>query len=852
MQTNVALITGAYAVISSNYIQCTMDTTTDTFAIQTNDPGHPPQNCNILSGPGGTGFATDEDFVILNGYTPYPYGVSIQFDVMLRPGDFAGDVVSDYYTYVVNDVSNQADFDSISGVFTIRIPRINFQRAGSGGFDWSTVYGFRLTIKSPKNPTTGLPTVVNVWGPYMGQAYFVIRGGSSAQFGTYQYVQVNVNNTGSYLAKSIMGPLSVPVTLDGINALVNIQNPTAIDPQVNEVWIFRTGGNLGGNFYRVIVSKPPFTSPIYDSMGDQDALDLDIQANTQLISVAQIPDKIFDIIGPIQGRWLYFTTNFMYPSEINDPDLVNPGIAIRTCGSTSELFLWARPVSASVVLVGTSIDCYLLTGTFSTFPDGTIDVYYQNLGVKFPPLTYDAIAYGGAVYYLAADGWRMVLPTTFGSTYSSQNNQLIVSPNTDRLYRGETCYGYVPPAMPTSPGQKRFPVTIAKNKLWCFVTGTNGRGEVYDFLRQYWRPYNYNLGDASACVATQDNKILVFCADKAIREYDYPGSKLIDGLTRQNVNLLFTFKDNGKPRQRKDTYTFKSRLMTSTSGNLFLSITDETGSTINIGQTLYAPNNSQEVFLDLSQTYGLILPKAYQVYLHGDLGDVILEDWSIDFDSRPVPLTFLRIQPTNLGSATKKRIRTIPLVIDTVGNHVTFIPNVDGVNQLPTIFTTNFKQTVFHYFTSDVFGIDYGGTLTCSSGMMEVWDTGFSGQGLSPDSVQNLPMQHAFDQVGPLDTFRWGKIVKMALRTFSNGGPIPFKVYFSDAMIWNSQFNTIGGVEDEYIVDLPKGVSGRILRVELGPCPFTFSRYYIKFQVAISSSQEDTELKWITVPGQGI
>jgi len=811
---------------------------------------YPVSDLTHMSGVSGSGTSTDDDFITLNGYMDNPFGMYVQFDVLLSPGDALGDIVNDYYTFTVPDLSKQADFNAYSGQFTLRMKRSDFQRIGGGPQDWTTTYGFRITF-------IGSPLVmINIWGVSYGSP-LIMQGGTAAQFGTYEYMQINVNNTGSYIAKSVPGPASKPITIQGNCALITPQNPTTVDPQVNEVWIYRrsvNGDGLLNQWYRVLVIKSPWAAT-YDTTGDQAALNLDITANLNLVSIQSITDKIYDIIGPIQGRWFYFTVNFMYPSDINDPDLVNPSISIRTAGSASELHMWARAVSASVVLVGTTVDCYLLTGTLSTFPDGTIDSYYQQLGVKFPPVTYDAVIYGGAVYYYAADGWRMVLPTSFGTTYAAQNNQLIVSPNIDRLYKGETCYGYLPPRKMISPGLARFPVTIAKNKLWCFILGT-GRCEVYDFLRQYWRTFNYQLGDASACFATQDNRVLAFYPnDKKMREVDFADSKLIDGATKQIYTALFCYKDNDKPRQRKDTYTFKSRCATGT-GYMQVIITDDAGNNYYPTPTIKSPGKSTEQFVDLSAFFGpvnqpdTILPKSYQVLLQGVTDDIYIEDWSLIYDPHPEPLTFLRIQPNNLGSASQKRVRTWPLVIDTLGNYVIFTPNVDGAPQSKTsTFNSTYRKTHFHYFTDDVFGVDYGGTLQCTTGMMEVWSTGLDNQGPNPDIVQNLPIPHEYDQVGPLEIFRWGKVMRMALRTQSSGTPIPFKIFISDVLIWTGQFDVTPGVEDEYVVDLPKGVSGRILRVELGPCGFTFSRYFMKFQVMISGAQKDTEVQWITVPG---
>ena len=947
---------GSITYPSGLYAQCTTNSN-GIFVMQT--VGGSAVDCTTLSGPGGSGISTDDDYVIISGYISNPYGVSLEFDVLLQPGDSAGDLVSDMYTFVVQDLSSSADFDTITGAFTIRIPRVNFAKYGGGAYDWTTVYGFRLTVNTGRSATE----VINLWGPYQGQTYFVIIGGTSAQFGSYNYAQMNVNNTGSYLAKSILGPISKTYTINGLNALVTFQNPTSVDPQVNEVWIFRQGGNLG-KWYRVKRIVAPFTpNPTYDGAGDQTALTIDITVDLNLTSIAAatISDNILDIVGPIQGRWYYFTPNFMYPSDVNDPDLINASQAVRTCGSASEQFMWARAVSASVVIVGTSVDCYLLTGTFSTFPDGTIDVYYQSLGVKFPPITMDATAYGGVIYYFAADGWRMLTPTSFGTTYSSQNNQLMVAPNLDKLYRGINCYGYTA-VTGQAPNFSRSPLCVAKNKFFGFVPGSvANRCDVYDFARQYWRALDYNLGQVTACCATQDNKVLAFYfSDMKLREIEYYNNPGVDGGGSIHWQLLFPFKDNGKPRQRKDTYTFKSRLRT-TVGSIQLSILDETGTTTAPVATLSSSTpNTTEQFLDLSAPYGTHLPKAYSVQLTGSDTGVVIEDWSIDYDPRPVPLTFLRVPANNYGTTARKRIYTVPFQCDTLGNTAVITPIVDGVTQagfsfinngkkgfyylfnfgqlgtygnqtvgrdyewtingngsefefwgfeeirnieifpdpcscyvLPkgnfgsavkkrfrtwpfiidtrgnnvtfnalvdnqsggtSIFNTNGERaTVFHYFNTDVFGIDYGGYFTDPAGLLEIWQApgigGPNNPGIPPDSVENLPIYKEFDQVGPIEIFRFGKILRMALRCFSNGTPIPFNVFIGDVSVYTGNFNVTVGVEDEYIVDLPKGVSGTILRVELGPCNFTFARYFMKFQVAISAAQKDTELQWLTVPG---
>ena len=860
---DIVTVTGSSSVITSNtygsgharpatikYLQATTDMTSGQYVVQSfNDPGF-PFNLNQLFDGLLNGDATDFDYIPFFGYTPNPFGVSLQFDILLAAGNSAGDQALDYYSFKVNDLST-LQFDANTGVFVLYMQRSDFVRFGNaGGVGWNSVNGFRITIQGTpgqvinllgNTPNPGVSDVVNMFG------------GSNAQFGVYQFAQVNVNNTGSYLALSGLGPATTAIILNGQQFDVKAQTPT--DAQVTEVWIFArsTGGtnDLGQSsqlnaWYRVLVIPiANVGSNQIVRQGDVETLDLDITFNINLVSIdhTSITDKIYSIIGPIEGRWFYFTTNFMYPSDINNPDLVNPSIAVRTCGSNNELFMWALPISASVCLVGTSNDVYLLTGTFATLPDGAIDIYYQPLGVKFPPITYDAVSYNGAVYYLASDGWRACAATSFGTTYSNQNSQLLVVPNTDRLYRGETCYGYAPPNLKIPPGSVRFPCTIVRNKLYCSITGTS-RVEVYDFARNYWRPVKYNLGDATAITSTQDGQVLAFYPDEKLREINILSSKLIDGSTKQTVNVLTVVADNGKPRQRKDSYTFKARLQTTVGDPLSLSLFNSLNTSTGPIGNLNSLNSSTEQFLDLSQTSLIQLTRTYQVVLTGTFADLTLEDYSIDYDPRPVPLSFLRILPNNFQQPVKKRARTWPFEIDTLGLNVTFTPNVDTVNaDNPTIFNTQTKQTVYHFFTTDVFGVDYGGTLYDPSGLMEVYNVG------TPDFVQSLPIARRFDQIGPSEFLRWGKVIKMGLRVLPFGTSIPWTIFFSDSTELNGVFETVSGIEDTYYADFPKGIGGRILRFTLGPTNFNFHRYYIRFLTAPSGGQENTENSWIVVPG---
>lgn len=856
---------GSISNFTSNTIELT--TNSSNVCIAQTYPGT-SQNFNtftpVLTGA-GTPQASPDDYLafIISNFDLSTMG--LQIDFLLVSPDMAGDQVTDYYSYNTGNGGGGAIYTSYNvsgfgslGNLSLQIPRSEFVRFGNNAsLDWSTVYGVRISFSSTVNTTGQLlifPTISSTTG-------FFLVGSSFAHQGNYDYAAMNVNVTSSYVAKSVLSPiLTGPLTSNlGNNFLgvpdINIQNPSGIDPQVNQVWLFRrnslAGGGIGslGQWYRVAVyTNPTVSQTLYDVMSDQAALTLDITVNLNLISIASssIADKIYDIVGPIEGRWFYFTTNFMYPSDINDPDLVDASEAVRTCGSTSELFMWARAISASVVLVGTSLNVYLLTGTFTTLPDNSIDVYYQQEGItQFPPVTYDAVVYQGAVYYLAHDGWRICTATSFGTTYSSAQNSLIVAPNLDSIYKG--IYNA------QAPGSVRFPVSIANNKLYAFFPLTNDI-HVYDFTRQYWTHINYNLGAVSALATTQDGQLLAFfTGDKHLRSIGIPSSKLIDGVTKNSIVLLLTYKDNGQPRQRKDPYTLQSKCFISTGDSLTVLMYDENGHYTILPNLVATTTTNGEQSIDMSQFYGEnipnpAIPKLFQPDIYGTVADFTLENLSIVYDARPVPSTFLRIYPNNLKQPSLKRIRTLPLTLDTLGNNITFTPIIDSVAYpaQASTFNTIDKRTVYHYFTIDALGVDYGGMLYDPSGLMEFWEMG------APEIVEVFPVPKLFDQIGPQEFSRLGKIIQIGLRVYPYAGltSIPFNILFQDSSVWTGSFTIVPLVDDTYYLDIPKGVNGRVLRVTLGPTSIPFCRYYMKFKCAPSGGPENTELNWITIPGQ--
>lgn len=1112
------------ALVVGTYLQMTCNASGQ-FIVQTYGGSGDPHNLNQMTGVGGeVGYATDSDYIQIQGYTPIVTSRSFNIDILLVAGDNIGTVVSDYYTYQVGDLS-QITYSSLTGVFTIRMRRRDFIRVGNGSQDWSTVYGFRLSYSGG-----AASEVVNILGNGASSPVMYMIGGTRTQNGSYQFVQVNVNNTGSYIAKSTYGPVSKVLELDMGQSLIT-PYVTGIDSQVNEIWIYRKGGDLNNYFRTKTFTKPGggwgAVVAEYDTYSDADAIALNMRLNLNLVSIdaATVTDKIYDIIGPVNNRWYYFTTNFMYPSEPGNPDLVDSSIAVRITGSTSELFMWARQVSDTTIVVGTNLGMYSLSGTFSTFPDFTIDAYYRPIKCKFPAITCDAEVFSGSIYYLASDGWRLFS--------ADGSNPSLISPNLDRLYRGETVGSYVGPTLKVTPRSVRFPIVIAKNKMYCFITGiATPRIEVYDFIRQYWRPVLYGLGDITAACATQDGQVLVFFADKKLREIDVQSSKLLDAATKQTVSIKTVVFDGGTPRQRKDSSTLKMRAYTT--DNTTISVLADGSATINGAGTFLVNTLVTDQAFDISAVANLAIVKTYQVSINVSATDFLLDDINISYDLRPEQRNFVRVQSnnyginarkrfysipfqidtlgnnvvltpyidgvaqttltvsstrkksfdyqfpisaadiakgfdfeytfhssglfeffgfgepknievfpeqrislvipvTNFGAVGRKRLRMWPFVIDTLGQNVTLTPIVDGVAGTPVIFNCN-KKTVYLYETSDVIGTDFSGyfsganpfevwevgtplqiekfpdpveyfvvpvtnfgtaarkrlrqwpfvidtlgsdvtftpivdgvsgtptTFNCSkstvylyettdvvgtdfSGIFsgtnpfELWDIGIPTQiepypsttkyailpvsnfgtankkrvrvqpfvlssptagnlvtftptvdganttptiftvnlekktykhfyktdifgvdysgilssphpfevsaVLNPEIVQVLPIAKQFDQVGPEELFRYGKLKQIELRVLAYGTSIPYTIYFNDATSSQGAFTTVSGVEDSYYIMMPKGVAGRIVRIELGPTDFDFHRFYARLQV--TKSGKDTELEWVSL-----
>lgn len=218
----------------------------------------------------------------------------------------------------------------------------------------------------------------------------------------------------------------------------------------------------------------------------------------------------------------------------------------------------------------------------------------------------------------------------------------------------------------------------------------------------------------------------------------------------------------------------------------------------------------------------------------------------------PDRLEYLRIPNTNLGHAGRKRIRTIPIIIDTFGRTVTFTPLVDGsVIGATSALVTNGKTTTYHYFDVDVFPVDIGGILSCGTGPFEFYDLG------TPELVEVLPVGKRYDMVGPLTFDKVGKVFGFRLRAVPTGGNtsdlnMPYTVVTDinpsiPAILSNTLTGTVPlqfGIDQTIDINFPKGINTTQLRMTLGPCDHPFHRYTVQFKVSMSGMESDS--RWVT------
>lgn len=606
----------------------------------------------------------------------------LQFNLDASSGE------TDYFYYEWNNEVGGQFNGGIDAWSTLSAKRGDFTKVGDSTAGWENINSVRFQLFYTEASTGNLVNEIRVLGGEQGP---LTEG--------YDYVQVYVTNDGKYIGHSPEGPIAGGVWVSHGYTAITPHTSNATD-DVNEIWIYRRS-TRNTNFkrpswvvprldkwYRVAVIHEPF-NPIEDRMPDEEALRQET-LKPGLISVQDIDEPLVGVLGEYNGRVLYLTSNTLYLSEIDNPDLVDPVNSFSFSGDTVSKNLWIKATDSGRILVGTTQDIYEISGTLVDFPDGSVDIVIRRLGVSHPPITRETTTYQGSIFYLASAGIVQLVGA----------NSLVISEQLSQLFDGNERFGIAPVRIVGNDSQTS-PLCVAKNKLFTALELTDGTRWcfIYDLVKKYWIPY---YTDPNSFFCEEDGRILAGynAPNPALREiYTYDD----DTFPRSVVFQTF-HDDNGTPRNRKDVFTLK---VTADTGGDPVNISvakngSEQYGTVMTGVTF---TGREEKFITIAET--ISLGKSYSVKITGEnLTTCKIYNFSIEYEPRPEQLTYLRLNYHNLGTPSRKRFVNFPVEIDTLGNDCEFIPLVDGVVQDSSVINFARKGTHIHYFDEETVGTD--------------------------------------------------------------------------------------------------------------------------------------------------
>ena len=740
------------------------------------------------------------------------------------------------YTYTWDgSVLNQGE----SAQTTLSINRGSFIRIGTNpNLSWKNIIGIRYTV------TATFYTYVDI-------GTMQIVGGAQGQLnGTYQYVQVNVNDNGQYVAKSPMSQPTQPIWV--INGSVGITAAPG-DSQTTACWIFRISatqqiGPNGAatsqttflNNYYFVGSVAPGQSFV-DNQSDDYIIEVDIVANPFLQTLASgdpnsLADNPYYICGLFKSRMLYVGLGTIYLSDDLNPDAIDIRFSIKAFGDPSEKNLWLKKVNNNVMVLGTTKDLYEITGTLEVLPDGTVDVTITPIGESYPPLSTEAAVVNGGIYYVAADGLRV----TQGSTSIPFSQQLRL------LFQGEPRAG-VPPVTIVAGNEAIYSITAGKTKLYISVPTSDGarRLIVFDTVTNL---FTLRYTDPITIYATPTDRVLLGYGQESTNPNTPFGSVyLLDsgaGITDQQGHLLagfpFTlqtvYDSNGQPRNRKDTFTLK--LIMDTGGspvNVFIDLDNKGVWTQLVNQqgqsttscngltTNYYPLNN----VTLGFRYGLKITDTNLVTTFR------LYEYTIEYEPRPEQVDYLRLLPTNMDSYARKRWTSFAYVIDTLGNSITFQPFVDNVaTGSPDTVVTATKLTHITYFLAETIGTDMGGIF--SGGVFE-----FYGVNLQETVSEKLPTPTEYLVIPPNDfgTPNRKRHTSYKFQIITRGQPVQFTPLLDGQTYSPRTYNTPRKQTVEYFFDIASGdvigidIGGTLQSLSVPPTPFEFYGVVVPQQV---------------------
>ena len=642
---------------------------------------------------------------------------------------------SDYYTYTW---TGNPPFSPGSQSTTLTASRGDFTRVGTQQqLDWTKVISVAIDV------TDDITSPICIFGPVS------IIGGRTGQVnGTYNYAQVSVNNNGVYLAKSPISPLAINAQsqtgLDNNFTVINGSVTLFVlgnDPQANEYWFYRLASSPPFPFdpttglptnestvtgWQFVGKATGGAGQFVDTLSDEEVLQLNIDKSLQpniflqslvFNDINGLQTTLYAMEGLYEGRMLYMDTTSVYLSDYLNPDAIDPRFTLKASGDATEINLWIKKLTNGVLILGTTKDLYEITGTLTVAPDGTIDAQIIAIGEAHPPISMDVCNDNGGLYYVSASGLRV----TAGSNSLELSPMLrhlfitqIVDPNSPPAF-GPSRHGLAPVATYIGTAQ-RYCIVASHQKLYFIVPMQDNSRHIiwYDTVT---KTFGFRDNQNPTFLATGASGEVLVCYANILHLMDYKAGYGYD--TAGFSFLLRTvFDANNQPRNRKDLFTLKLVLDTGGSSVGVSLQKDGVGVTesdepnyISLGTV--SATGLQTVYLPLNNP-ALTLGKRFSLQINDTAGVTTfkLYEYTIEYEPRPEQLDYMRILPTNLGTICRKRWTAFAIVIDTLGNPITFTPFLDNTAWLiSSTVSTGTRLTYIFYFVTEAIATDIGGIL---------------------------------------------------------------------------------------------------------------------------------------------
>ncbi len=531
-----------------------------------------------------------------------------------------------------------------AGWSKLSVRRGQMERVGSTtGKDWSTVRAIRFIFHMLDGSADSVVRLDDV------------KIVAAAMTGRSKYRYIYVRNDGVYVAKSAPSAASAEIILKTQSSTATVPADTSRDTQINEVWVFRMGGDLNA-FYRVKQQtgvSGTASIAVTDPLSDRDALIVNIRLETDNTVP---PDSIIDIEGPYYDRVFALTSSTLHPSRRRNPDSFATGQAILVSG-LDETAYWVKKALGGLY-IGTSKDIYRLDGTGAELPDDTIEFTLTPLNIDHPPISEAIAQEGNLLVYLASDGWRVMAGV--GST------SLVGA--TSLLYRGQSRQG-VSAINPSG----RFRAAITKGQLIALTpegTSTSYSRILYRHRFEGARWYRHTYPADFRCVFREPDGTLI-ASDQNGFIWTLDSGTQDDGA---DIPVVFWTKadDDGAPLAQKDLSNLHLQLDTG-GDTAFVGIHKDSNSTAAVNLSM----SSTAMDVSTLNIFAAGAARQVQLRLTGSFATFRFATVGVLYLVRPIGVLVWDSGPMDLGTRDLVWIREIRLKVRAEANLIV-TPYFDG------------------------------------------------------------------------------------------------------------------------------------------------------------------------------